>query len=202
MKRRQPLLPRKQPRQERSRQMREDILQATLRVLQQEGPLKLTTERVADAAGISVGSLYQYFPNKQALIYALHTRTIEAAWLEVQRVLDHPRWSARQKIERVAGYFFRTESEDVSRMGLLLGELEGDFEAQPEHRALEEKVARRFRRFVKEARPRGDAGFDSELLITVLESVGRSVAARGLGRAALDRRARACAKMLADYLSL
>ena len=78
------LSPRKEPRQKRSRQMREDILEATIRVLAREGPARFTTPRVARAAGISVGSLYQYFPNKEALVGAL----IEGHANEIVRVIE------------------------------------------------------------------------------------------------------------------
>ncbi|WP_174513599.1 TetR family transcriptional regulator [Methylocella tundrae] len=100
------LTSRKEPKQGRSRQMRDDILTASIRVLRKEGPLRFTTWRVAEAAGISVGSLYQYFPNKHALVFAIHSRTVELAWIEVQRILDHDRWVAREKIRRVAQLFF------------------------------------------------------------------------------------------------
>jgi AcrR family transcriptional regulator len=100
------LTSRKEPKQGRSRQMRDDILTASIRVLRKEGPLRFTTWRVAEAAGISVGSLYQYFPNKHALVFAIHSWTVELAWIEVQRILDHDRWVAREKIRRVAQLFF------------------------------------------------------------------------------------------------
>ena len=63
--------PRKKPRQERSRQMVAAILDATARVLREGGVDALSTNRVATVAGVSVGSLYQYFPNKESLLLAL-----------------------------------------------------------------------------------------------------------------------------------
>lgn len=66
--------PRKQPKQARSQAMVESILAAAARVLAQRGYARTNTNLVAEAAGISVGSLYQYFPNKDALFVALHKR--------------------------------------------------------------------------------------------------------------------------------
>ena len=63
--------PRKRPRQQRSQQTVAAILEATGRILVDEGYAKLNTNRVAEVAGVSIGSLYQYFPNKQALVLAL-----------------------------------------------------------------------------------------------------------------------------------
>jgi AcrR family transcriptional regulator len=62
------LVPRKTPRQARSLHTHEVILEATIQVLLQVGLKRLTTTRVAERAGVSVGSLYQYFPNKSALL--------------------------------------------------------------------------------------------------------------------------------------
>ena len=59
--------PRKTPLQARSTASVEAIMQATIQVLLKDGKVKLTTTRIADRAGVSVGTLYQYFPNKQAI---------------------------------------------------------------------------------------------------------------------------------------
>jgi AcrR family transcriptional regulator len=68
------LTPRKSPRQQRSRATVDAILAATARVLVEAGYEHATTNRVAQAAGVSVGSLYQYFPNKEALVLAVVRR--------------------------------------------------------------------------------------------------------------------------------
>lgn len=69
--------PRKRPKQARSREMVETILEATARVLVHEGYDGTTTNRVAEVAGVSVGSLYQYFPNKDSLVAELMRRHVE-----------------------------------------------------------------------------------------------------------------------------
>lgn len=66
-----PLNPRKRPKQHRSRETVSAILEATARVLVEDGFDKTSTNRVAKVAGVSVGSLYQYFPSKEALVMAL-----------------------------------------------------------------------------------------------------------------------------------
>ena len=63
-----PLEPRKTPVQARSTVTVEAIYEATFQVLLAVGPDRLTTTRVAERAGVSVGTLYQYFPNKQSLL--------------------------------------------------------------------------------------------------------------------------------------
>jgi len=68
------LSPRKSPRQARSQATVEAILDAAARVLVDRGYAATNTNLVAERAGVSVGSLYQYFPNKDSLITALHDR--------------------------------------------------------------------------------------------------------------------------------
>ena len=66
-----PLEPRKTPIQTRSADTVASISEATIQVLLSVGPDQLTTTRVADRAGVSVGTLYQYFPNKHSLLFAV-----------------------------------------------------------------------------------------------------------------------------------
>jgi len=65
------VLPRKKPRQRRSQETVAAILDATARILREGGVEAVSTNKVAKVAGVSVGSLYQYFPNKEALVQAL-----------------------------------------------------------------------------------------------------------------------------------
>jgi AcrR family transcriptional regulator len=86
--------PRKLPQQDRSRVTVEAILEATTRILVEEGYDKANTNRIAERAGISIGSLYQYFPNKESLMTALmeqHAREM-ATLIEtkLQRLFDSP----------------------------------------------------------------------------------------------------------------
>ncbi|MDZ7881533.1 MAG: TetR/AcrR family transcriptional regulator [Mycobacterium sp.] len=69
---------RKQPRQQRSAQTRRDILDAAARIFGEYGYAAGTTNRIAAAAGVSIGSLYQYFPNKDAILAALSDAHIDA----------------------------------------------------------------------------------------------------------------------------
>lgn len=68
--------PRKKPRQQRSQATVDAILDATARVLCTTGYDRASTNRIAMAAGVSVGSLYQYFPSKEALVAALVERHV------------------------------------------------------------------------------------------------------------------------------
>ncbi|OMC56815.1 TetR family transcriptional regulator [Mycobacterium sp. IS-836] len=69
---------RKQPKQERAAQTRQRILDAAARVFADHGYTAGTTNRIAECAGISIGSLYQYFPNKDAVLRALMDSHVDA----------------------------------------------------------------------------------------------------------------------------
>jgi len=68
---------RREPKQRRSRETVEAVLEAVPRVLRRHGAEAITTNRVAEAAGVSIGSLYQYFPDKQAIFMALHDHHVD-----------------------------------------------------------------------------------------------------------------------------
>lgn len=75
---------RRSPTQQRSQQTVEAVLEAVPLVLKRYGARAVTTNRVAEVAGVSIGSLYQYFADKQAIFAALHTRHVGS----VQRVME------------------------------------------------------------------------------------------------------------------
>jgi len=81
--------PRKKPRQERSQQMVETLVEAAARVFVKEGYAKATTNRIASAAGVSVGSLYQYFPSKDAIAVELLRRYREGLVMLVSSRLSN-----------------------------------------------------------------------------------------------------------------
>jgi AcrR family transcriptional regulator len=96
--------PRKLPSQRRSKQTVAAILAATFRVLDEAGGDGLTTTRVAEVAGVSVGTLYQYFPHREALLHALLADHLAAAVdaLEVtaQACAGLPRAEAVERVVR------------------------------------------------------------------------------------------------------
>lgn len=80
--------PRKTPRQGRSRATVDAVLIAATQVLAEVGCQRANTARIAERAGVSVGSLYQYFPNKEALIAALVERFADDLVERMAQALD------------------------------------------------------------------------------------------------------------------
>ena len=125
-----PTTPRKSGSQKRSKAMVETLLDATARVLVRDGYDRASTNRIAEKAGVSVGSLYQYFPNKEALVAALvarHNRElIELVREAVKEVASLDLATALRELVRAAvdahlvdPALHRIFAEQVPRMGQL-----------------------------------------------------------------------------------
>ncbi len=95
------------------------IFEATIQVLLSEGPQRLTTTRVAERGGVSVGTMYQYFPHKQALIYALNERYLQilAERVEAACRAEHDAPIGRMVEALVTTYWTaKTERPEVTRV--------------------------------------------------------------------------------------
>lgn len=125
-----PASPRKIPEQDRSRATVDVIVDAAARILVKDGYDAFTTNRVAEKAGVSIGSLYQYFPNKDALLGELmrrHTTDLEKGIEEMaSRAANAPLAEViRAAIEHnvqshlIDPALHRVLSEEVPRLGKL-----------------------------------------------------------------------------------
>lgn len=94
--------PRKKPQQARAQQTVNAILEATIQVLEREGPEAATTTRIAEVAGVSVGTLYQYFSHRDAIFDALQEREFSKALEMTQAILSEGNQlgSPRQIVEQ------------------------------------------------------------------------------------------------------
>lgn len=107
------------PRQARARVTVDAIFEASIQVLLSDGLVRLTTTRVAERAGVSVGTMYQYFPHKQALIHALNERYLQVL---AQRVEDACRERhgapVAQMVESLVRTYWhaKTERPEVTRV--------------------------------------------------------------------------------------
>jgi AcrR family transcriptional regulator len=122
--------PRKSASQKRSRLTVNTILEATARILVREGFDKASTNRIAEVAGVSVGSLYQYFPSKEAIVVALIDRhnqeVMQAVQGELAEAVNLPMQQAVRKLVAVAVRAHRIDpklhrvlAEQIPRVGRL-----------------------------------------------------------------------------------
>ena len=80
---------RRQPTQKRAQVTVEAMLDAAVKLLKHSGASSITTNRIAETAGVSIGSVYQYFPNKRAIFIALHQRHIAQVDRMIERCLSY-----------------------------------------------------------------------------------------------------------------
>lgn len=197
------IIPRKKPQQERSAQLVEAILQAAVRVLEREGATGFTTSRVAEQAGVSVGSLYQYFPNKQSILFRLQ----EDEWQQTGRMLDailaDARRSAPERIRAAVKAFFRSECEEAP-LRRALGDAAPLYRDSAQAREHRQRGLPILRSLLEQAAPGLSARrsrFAAELFAALLSSLGKHVSESGRTAAEVDAWAAATADMFLAYLA-
>jgi AcrR family transcriptional regulator len=91
---------RKFPTQERAGRTISTIFEAAAQILQKEGPDKLTTNRIAERAGFSIGTVYQYFPNKEAILAAIAERERKAIESQIREALSKAKPETSEEVVR------------------------------------------------------------------------------------------------------
>ena len=194
--------PRKQPRQLRSRRLVADILEAAVRVLARDGGHRFTTARVAEAAGISVGSLYQYFPNKEAILFRLQANEWRETKAQLQRILGDTRIPLLARVRVATRMFFRSECEEAA-FRTALEEAAPLYRDAPEARAHAQEGRRLMADFMKNALPGVSArerAFAADLVGTVISAAGKAISSQNRSEAEVDALALAVGEMLCGYL--
>ena len=166
---------RKQPQQARSTELVAAILQAAIQVLAKEGATRFTTARVAEKAGVSVGSVYQYFPNKAAILFRLQSDEWQQTTQMLRGILENHDETPLERLRSVVHAFIQSECEEAQMRGAL-NDAAPLYRDAPE--ALEVRAAGRqaFKGFMLELLP--EVSFDkrilaSDLILTTLSSVGK-----------------------------
>jgi AcrR family transcriptional regulator len=193
---------RKHPRQARSRQLVVEILAAAGRVLARDGARRFTAARVAEEAFVSVGSLYQYFPNKEAILFRLQADEWKATGGLLAGILADTSRPPLDRLRAVVREFVRSECEEA-KMRAALGDAEPLYRDAPEARALRLAVARTARAFMREALPdvpEPQRLVAADVIMMSMPAVGKQVSEAGYTAAAIDARARALGDMFCAYL--
>ena len=193
---------RKQPSQARSTRLVRDILQAAARVLVRDGAHRFTTARVAEAAGVSVGSLYQYFPNKEAILFGLQTEEWQQTMGQLRRILGDPRMAPLGRVRTAVRTFFQSECDEAAFRSAL-EEAAPLYREALESRAHVEEGRELMEGFMKEllpSAPTSDRAFAADLVGTLMSSVGKTISSQNRSRTEVDKIAEAVAEMLCAYL--
>src|SRR3984885_7231650 len=104
---------RKRPKQARSTDLVAAILEAAAQVLAKEGAPRFTTARVAERAGVSVGSIYQYFPNKASILFRLQSDEWRQTTEMLRRTLEDTRRPPLQRLRRLVHAFVKSECDEA-----------------------------------------------------------------------------------------
>ena len=193
---------RKHPRQARSTRLVADILEASARVLVRYGAHRFTTARVAEATGISVGSLYQYFPNKEAILFRLQTEEWRGTMTQLQRILDDQSLPPPERVQTAVKTFFRSECDEAAFRSAL-EEAAPLYREAPESRAHAAEGRDLMERFMKDALPGASARertFVANLIGLVMSSTGKAISSQNRPPSEVDDLAVAVGEMLCAYL--
>jgi AcrR family transcriptional regulator len=115
---------RRKPQQLRAHQTVDAVLEAVIRILKREGFAAITTNRIAEVAGVSIGSVYQYFPHKRAIFSALHQRHIDEIDRLINRTLvQHASSSLDDLIGAMVGAMIDAHITDPELYDLLANEV-------------------------------------------------------------------------------
>jgi len=194
---------RKAPRQSRSKQLVEDILEAAIRVLSREGASRFTTARVAETAGVSVGSLYQYFPNKEAILFRLQTDEWKRTGDLLDSILADTSRPPLERVRATVRAFFLSEWEEAA-LRVALGDAAPSYKKAPEVKEHRRSGQERSRRFMAELLPSAtpkERRFATDFVMTTMSVVGKKVSEEASSRAEVETWAQAMGEMLCAYLS-
>jgi len=193
---------RKQPKQARSAQLVTDILTAAAQVLARDGAHRFTTARVAEKAGVSVGSLYQYFPNKEAILFRLQFEEWQQTTGLLERILNDRSLPPFARLRTTISEFFRTECEEAE-MRVALGDAAPFYRDAPEASEHRTSGRKTLLAFLEEATPDAsdaDRSIAADVIAMTISAVGESVSTEGRSAAEVERYARAVADMFSAYL--
>jgi AcrR family transcriptional regulator len=115
---------RRRPKQRRARQTVEAVLDAVIRLLKREGSGAITTNRIAEVAGVSIGSVYQYFPDKRAIFTALHQRHVDQIDRMVQtKLVEYAASSIEELVRAMVEAMVEAHATDPELYELLMTEV-------------------------------------------------------------------------------
>jgi AcrR family transcriptional regulator len=194
---------RKQPKQARSSDLVGAILDAAVQVLAKEGARRFTTARVAEKAGVSVGSLYQYFPNKAAILFRLQSDEWRQTSRLLRGILEDAQRPPLERVRTLVHAFVRSECEEA-QMRVALNDAAPLYRDAPEARTAKASGQGIVQAFMHEALPtrsEAERAIAGDLIATTLSVVGKRFSESPRTPAEIEAYADAMADMFCAYLS-
>lgn len=203
IKKRTQISSRKEPKQARSTELVAAILKAAVQVLTKQGAQRFTTARVAEKAGVSVGSLYQYFPNKAAILFRLQSDEWRQTTELLRTILEDDRKPPLRRLRTLVHAFVRSECEEAD-IRSALDDAAPLYRDAPEAKAAKATSARIIDAFMREALPKASKArraLSGEIITTTLSAVGKQFSETSRTPAEIDAYADALADMFCAYLA-
>lgn len=197
-----PTSARKRPSQARSQATVDAILDAAAQVFEARGYAAGTTNRIAVRAGVSIGSIYEYFPNKDAIVVALANRELERERRQILNVLENSRRKSltallRTFVETIVA--FHARSPALHR--ILFEEAEHPPEAHGCVLRFEESLAHALEAALRERRVAvSDLDLAAHLIVQTTESLAHRFVLRGIHELDQDAFVEEVTRLLARYL--
>jgi len=193
---------RKQPQQARSTELVAAILQAAVQVLAKHGAQGFTTARVAEKAGVSVGSLYQYFPNKAAILFRLQSDEWRQTTDMLRSILEDTGRPPFARLRALVHAFLQSECEEAA-VRVALDDAAPLYRDAPEARQAKAAGRRATETFMREVLPDvSDAERTrvGDLITTTMSQVGKHFSETPRSPAEISAYADAMADMFRAYL--
>lgn len=193
---------RKDPQQARSNELVAAILQAAIQVLEKEGAHRFTTARVAEKAGVSVGSVYQYFPNKASILFRLQSDEWRQTTQLLQSILLDARMPPLGRLRTLVHVFIHSECEEA-KVRTALHDAAPLYRDAPEAKEARASGARAVETFMKETLPSASAAtreLAGDLIKTTLSEVGKGFSESPRTAAEIKTYSTALADMFCAYL--
>ena len=194
---------RRRPQQARANDLVAAVLDAAVQVLRTEGAVRFTTARVAERAGVSVGSLYQYFPNKASILFRLQSDEWRRTSELLRGILEDRSAPPLLRLRRLVHAFLESECEEA-QVRLALGDAAPLYRDAPEATAAREGSSTVIRAFMNEALPSTEPAMRllaADLVETTLTKVGSSFSATERSPAEITLYADAMADMFCAYVA-
>jgi AcrR family transcriptional regulator len=194
---------RKHPQQTRSTELVAAILDAAIQVLAKEGAQRFTTARVAERAGVSVGSLYQYFPNKAAILFRLQSDEWRQTTQLLRDILEDFQRPPLERLRRLVHAFIRSECDEAV-MRVALNDAAPLYRDAPEAQDVRVSGSRIVEVFMQEALPEASEparALAGDLITSTLSAVGKRFSENPRSPAEIEAYADAMADMFSAYLS-
>jgi AcrR family transcriptional regulator len=194
--------PRKQPQQARSVELVAVVLEAAIQVLAKEGAQRFTMARVAEKAGVSVGSLYQYFPNKASILFRLQSDEWRQTTGLLRGILEDSPRPPLERLRRLVHAFIRSEC-DEAKMRVALNDAAPLYRNAPEAQEVKASGRHTVQLFMREALPGASEAaraLAGDLITTTLGTVGKHFSESPRTSAEIDAYAEAMADMLCAYV--